>query len=50
MAEYKKNVVLGFEQDLITDRYSDCVNFTTDKIGGIPVSIHVLKHNQIKYK
>lgn len=41
MAEYKVNVFLGFEDEIVLDKHSTAVNYTTNKIGGKPVSIHV---------
>lgn len=34
----KSPVLLGFEDELITEKYKNEVKFTTNKIGGNPVS------------
>lgn len=38
MAKNTSSVLLGFEDEPITDKYKDQLNFTINKIGGIPVS------------
>lgn len=39
MARKGAKVLLGFEDELITDKYRTCTDFTTNKLGGKPVSI-----------
>ena len=38
MAQNDQKVSLGFEDELITEKYKNQINFTTNKIGGKPVS------------
>lgn len=38
MAEKNVKVLLGFEDELILDKHQSVVNYTTNKIGGKPVS------------
>lgn len=38
MAKYTIDVLLGFEDEPITDKFKGQTNFTVNKIGGIPVS------------
>lgn len=39
MARKGAKVLLGFEDELITDKYRSCTDFMTNKIGGKPVSL-----------
>jgi hypothetical protein len=39
MARKGPKVLLGFEDECITEKHKSLVNFTTNKIGGKPVSI-----------
>lgn len=38
MAKHHSKVLLGFEDELITDKHKGLLNFTVNKIGGKPVS------------
>lgn len=38
MAEKFEKVYLGYYDEVITEKYKEIVNFTTNKIGGTPVS------------
>jgi hypothetical protein len=38
MAQNNTKVLLGFEDELITEKHKNQINFTTNKIGGKPVS------------
>jgi hypothetical protein len=40
MARKGPKVLLGFEDECITEKHKSLVNFTTNKIGGKPVSIN----------
>lgn len=35
----RTKVYLGYEDDYVTDKHRNLINFTTNKIGGFPVSI-----------
>jgi pre-rRNA-processing protein TSR4 len=38
MARKGSKVLLGFEDEYITEKHKSLVNFTTNKVGGRPVS------------
>lgn len=42
MAKNKCTVLLGYEDDLITEKQMRFIDFTTNKVGGKPVSSHFL--------
>lgn len=35
----RTKVYLGYEDDYVIDKHRNLINFTTNKIGGLPVSI-----------
>jgi hypothetical protein len=41
MAKNVNRVLLGYEDESVTDKYKSLVNFTTNKVGGKPVSGHL---------
>lgn len=48
-----KNIVkvwLGFEDEYITEKNKSHVNFTTNKIGGLPVSNSRIEMRRLKFK
>lgn len=40
MARPTFKVLLGFDDEVITEKYKGKLNFTINKIGGMPVSIN----------
>lgn len=40
MEKQESGVSVGFVDELITDKYNGQLNFTVNKLGGIPVSIY----------
>lgn len=43
MATPLRNILLGFVDEEITDKYEEQLNFSINKIGGLPVSTFYLK-------
>lgn len=42
MARKNPIILLGYDDELITDKHRGQINFTTNKIGGKPVSVVIL--------